>query len=40
MFLQLFQYLSNNFYMLFIVAFGINKNVIKIYYYKNIEFLY
>ncbi len=39
MFLQLLQYLSNGFYVLFTFAFDIDEDVIKIYYYENIKLL-
>ncbi len=40
MLLQLFQHLLNGLHVLFSFAFGIDENVIKVYYHKNIELLY
>ena len=40
MLLQLLQYLSNGLYMLFTFAFDVDKDIIKIHYYKNVKFLY
>ena len=39
MLLQLLQHSSNNFYMLFAFTFSIDKDIIKVYYHKNVEFL-
>ena len=38
MLLHLLQHSSNNFHILFIFAFNVDEDVIKIYYYKNVEF--
>ncbi len=35
--MQLFQYLSYGFHILFAFAFGVDEDVIEIYYYKNIK---
>ncbi len=39
MLLQLLQHLSNAFHVLFSFAFGVDEDVIKINYHKNVEFL-
>ncbi len=39
MLLKLLKYLLNGFYMLVTFAFGIDKDVIKVYYHENVEFL-
>ncbi len=36
---QLVQHLSNGFYVLFAFAFGIDEDVIKVHYHKNVELL-
>ncbi len=37
MLLQLLQHLLNGFHMLFVFAFGIDEDVIKIHYHENVE---
>ena len=40
MLLQLLQHSLNSLYVLFAFAFGIDKDIIKVHYYKNIELFY
>ncbi len=40
MLLQLVQHLSNGLYVLFAFVLGVNKDVIEVHYYKNVEFFY
>ncbi len=40
MLLQLLQHLSNSFYVLFSLAFGVDEDIIKVHYHQNVKLLY